>query len=217
MPTAVRTRRARRTGSATANPVKPHRSFDPRRVGGLEAGVWVAYYRHEWLTFLRGAVTLTRHTFGLPWPSTVYGAWLVLRANQLWAPFPDNDPEGARRAMERFYRLVAERHDDVFDPRRASELEVEWWRVHREHQHDGSPVGEDGEGPLIAALSALYSYVYGVDEARVSVAAEQRALAMRYSDQWVREGCDLASPLIEEERAALVRSYAGLLAAVHRA
>jgi hypothetical protein len=218
MPTAIRTRRSkRRPGSATAGAVKPHRSFDPRRVGGLEAAVWVAYYRREWFSFLRGAVTLTRHTFGLPWPSTLYGAWLVLRANQLWAPYPDNDPDGARRAMERFYRLVAERHDDVFDPRRASELEVEWWRVHREHQHDGSSVGDDGEGPLIAALSALYSYVYSVDEAQVVVAAEQRALAMRHSDRWVREGCDPASPLIEEERAALVRSYAGLLAAVHRA
>jgi hypothetical protein len=218
MPTAIRTRRSkRRPGSATAGAVKPHRSFDPRRVGGLEAAVWVAYYRREWFSFLRGAVALTRHTFGLPWPSTLYGAWLVLRANQLWAPYPDNDPDGARRAMERFYRLVAERHDDVFDPRRASELEVEWWRVHREHQHDGSSVGDDGEGPLIAALSALYSYVYSVDEAQVVVAAEQRALAMRHSDRWVREGCDPASPLIEEERAALVRSYAGLLAAVHRA
>jgi len=216
MPTTVRKRRASKTRSSAAA-VKPHRSFDPRKVGGLEAGVWVAYYRHEWLSFLRGAVTLTRHTFGLPWPATVYGAWLVLRANQLWAPYPDNDPEGARRAMERFYRLVAERHADTFDPRRASELEVEWWRVHREHQHDGSPVGEDGEGSLIAALSTLYSYVYGVNEAQVTVAAEQRALAMRYSDRWVREGCDPASPLIEEERAALVRSYAGLLAAVHRA
>jgi hypothetical protein len=39
---------------------------------------------------------------------------------------------------------------------------------------------------------------------------------MRYSDQWVEEGRDLASPLIDEERAALVRSYAGLLAGVHR-
>ena len=217
MTTAVRNRRARRAGSATANPVKPHRSFDPRLVGGLEAGVWVAYYRREWFSFLRGAVTVTRHTFGLPWPHTLYGAWLVLRANQLWAPYPDNDPEGARRAMERFYRLVAEQHDDTFDPRRASELEVEWWRIHRDHQHDGSAVGNDGEGALIAALSALYSYVYGVDEGQVVVAAEQRALAMRHSDQWVREGCHLASPLIEEERAALVRSYAGLLAAVHRA
>ncbi len=39
---------------------------------------------------------------------------------------------------------------------------------------------------------------------------------MRYSDEWVRTGCELASPLIGEERAALVRSYAGLLAGVHR-
>jgi hypothetical protein len=39
---------------------------------------------------------------------------------------------------------------------------------------------------------------------------------MRYSDQWVEEGCNLASHLIAQERAALVRSYAGLLAAVHR-
>jgi len=176
--------------------------------------VWVAYYRREWPSFLRGAVTLTRHTFALPWPSTLHGAWLVLRANQLWAPYPNNDPEGARRAMERFYRLVSKRHGDTFDSRRASELEVEWWRVHREHQHDGS--GGTDERPLIAALSALYAYVYGVPETDVAVAAEQRAVAMRYSDQWVREGCDLASPLIEEERAALVRSYAGLLAAVHR-
>jgi len=213
MPATIRKRRRPRPGSA----VKPHRSFDPRQVGALESAAWVAYYRREWLAFLRSAVTLTRRAFGLPWPSTVYGAWLVLRANQLWAPYPDNDPEGARRAMERFYRLVAERHDDPFDPRRASELEVQWWRVHREHQHDGSPASDDGEGPLIAALAALYSYVYAVDEAEVAIAAEQRVLAMRHSDQWVREGCDLASPLIEEERAALVRSYAGLLAAVHRA
>src|SRR5580700_2349709 len=66
-------------------------------------------------------------------------------------------------------------------------------RVHREHQHDGS--GGTDEGPLTAALCALYAYVYGVPETEVAVAAEQRALAMRFSDQWVREGCDLASPL----------------------
>jgi hypothetical protein len=172
----------------------------------------VAYYRREWLAFLRSAIALTRHTFGLPWPSTLLGAWLVLRANQLWAPFPNNDPDGARRAMERFYRLVARRHRESFDPAEAAALEVEWWRVHREHQRGGS--GE-GEGPLIDALAALYSHVYGVPAGNVRIAAEQRALAMRHSDQWVREGCEAASALIDEERAALVRSYAGLLSAVH--
>ncbi len=192
--------------------VKPYRGFDPRRVGNLETVAWATYYRREWIPFLRAAVGLTRHTFGLPWPATLRGAWLVLRANQLWAPFPDNDPEGARQAMERFYRLVAEVHGERFDPRHASELEVEWWRVHREHQHSD----ELDESSLIAALSALWAYTYGVEPEQVRRAAEQRALAMRHSDQWVAEGRRLAHPLLEEERAALVRSYAALLAAVHR-
>ena len=191
--------------------MKPHRAFDPRRVGGLESAAWVAYYRRQWFSFLRAAVLLTRHTFALPWPRALRGAWLVLRANQLWAPFPHNDPDGARRAMQRFYQLVARQHGEPFDPARAAEREVEWWRVHRHHQHHAG----DSE-PLVHALAALYSYVYGVPEDDVRTAAEQRALAMDHSDRWVKEGCDPASPLIDEERAALVRSYAALLAAVHR-
>jgi hypothetical protein len=202
----IRARRARR------RVVKPHRAFDPRRVGSLECDAWVAYYRREWLVFLRAAVGLTRHTFGLPWPQTLWGAWLVLRANQLWSPFPDNDPEGARRTMERFYKIVARRYEETFDPPRAAELEVEWWRVHRHHQHDD---GSENTA-LIDALAALYAYVYSVPVGDVRVAAEQRALAMDDSDRWVQEGCDLTSPLVERERAALVRSYAGLLSAVHR-
>ena len=193
--------------------VAAHRSFDPRRVGSLECDAWVAYHRREWLKFLRAAILLTRHTFALPWPETFRGAWLVLRANQLWAPFPDNDPSGARRAMERFYRLVVRRHGERFEPSKAAELEVEWWRVHREHQHEGSTEDRDS---LVAALAALYAYVYGVPEGDVLVAAEQRALAMDRSDRWVKEGCNLDSPLVPEERAALVRSYSGLLAAVHQ-
>src|SRR2546421_11900157 len=111
--------------------------------------------------------------------------------------------------MERFYRLVAGHHGESFDPAKAAELEVEWWRVHREHQRGGS--GAPDDQPLIDSLAALYAYVYGVPEPGVRVAAQQRALAMRHSDQWVSDGCDLRNPLVEEERAALVRSYAGLL------
>jgi hypothetical protein len=115
--------------------------------------------------------------------------------------------------MERFYRLVAEHHHESFDPARAAELEVEWWRVHREHQHAESA---DSNDALIEALAGLYSYVYSVPEQEVRVAARERALAMDHSDHWVQEGCDLTSPLIELERAALIRSYAALLGAVHQ-
>ncbi len=203
------TRRPRRPPDWRA--VKPHRAFDPRRVGSLECAAWVAYYSRRWLPFLRASILLTRHTFGLPWPSTFAGAWLVLRANQLWAPFPDNDPDGARRAMERFYTMVARRHGESFDPARASLLEVEWWRVHRAHQHGGADRRD-----LVDALEALYSYVYEVPPQDVRMAAEQRALAMEHSDRWVQQGRDPGSPLIAAEQAALIRSYAALLAAVHR-
>jgi hypothetical protein len=38
---------------------------------------------------------------------------------------------------------------------------------------------------------------------------------MDLSDQWVRDGCRTDSPLLLPERAAPVRAYAALLAAVH--
>jgi hypothetical protein len=193
-------------------PVGQHRAFDPRRVARLEAATWTAYYRRQWLKVLRNAVSLTRHTFGWSWPSSFYGAWLAMRAIRLWSPRPDNDPEGARRAMKRFYRLVARHHDEPFDSAEAARLEVDWWRIHREVQYGET---HDDDGPLVDALARLYAYVYGVPESAVRVAAEQRALAMGYSDQWVSAGCPTASPLLAQGHAALLRSYTELLAAIH--
>jgi hypothetical protein len=171
----------------------------------------------------------------------VQGAWLVLRANQLWAPYPRNDPDGARRCMRRFYALLRLAHGGPADPARAAALEVAWWAAHRDHQHHPArPAGEqpaqhqaaqqqaaqhqpawDGAGfgdapPLVTALARLYAYLYGADEATVRPAAEQRAAAMALSDEWVSQGCPPGSPLLAAERAALVRSYAALLTAVHR-
>jgi hypothetical protein len=187
------------------------RSFDPRRVGELECDAWVAYYRRRWLTLLRASFGLTREAFGLSVADTMRGGWWVLRANQLWAPYPENDPDGARRYMERFYRMVARRHGESFDPEEAARREVDWWRAHRELQHDRR-AGDDSA--LVQALQRLYSYVYSAAPESVETAARERAHAMLHSDGWIDQGCDPSSPLIDEERAALVRSYGALLAAV---
>ena len=185
------------------------RSFDPRRVGRLECAMWVAYYRRRWWHLLAAAIALVHHAFGLPWPATLRGAWLLLHANRRWAP-PHRDADGARRAMRRFYALVAARHGEDFDVQRAAWLDVEWWRAHREERRDAG-----GERAIADALVALYAHVYAVAPGDVRVAAQQRALAMRHSDRWVAEGCPPHSPRVAAERAALVRSYAALLAAVH--
>ena len=189
------------------------RSFDPRRVGSLECRAWETYYRRKWVAFLWASVGLVRAAFEMSWPRTLVGAWLVLRANMVWAPFPDNDPDAARALMRRFYQLLRRSEAAGFDPTRAAELEVEWWRVHREHQH--AEPGHPSDG-LTNALRDLYAYTYAVDPAEVRQAAALRAEAMDVSDRWVEAGSDPENPLLAQERALLVRSYAALLAAVHR-
>ncbi len=130
------------------------RSFDPRVVGGRECRAWETYYRREWLPFLGASVGLVRATFGMSWSRTLVGAWLVLRANQVWAPYPNNDPDSARSLMARFYALLRRSEQASFDPLEAARLEVEWWRVHREAQHGD---GSSGSEELDSALADLYA------------------------------------------------------------
>jgi hypothetical protein len=186
------------------------RTFDPVRLGEQETDAWAAYYRREWLRFLRAAVGMVRTGFGMDPVRTLVGAFHVLRANQLWAPFPDNDPDGARASMRRFYALVAKDGDLPIDPGRASRLEVEWWRLHRAHQHDPD-VSADA---LVQSLVDLYSYVYDVPPDVVREAAQHRVDAMDLSDAWVSAGCDPADPSLAAERRELVASHSALRRAV---
>ncbi len=98
----------------------PMRSFDPRAVGRLETRAWETYYRRRWLACLVAFVALVRAAFRMPWPRTLAGAYLVLRANMKWAQLPVNDPDAARVLMTRFYGLVRASEGSALDPARAS-------------------------------------------------------------------------------------------------
>ena len=188
------------------------RSFDADAIGNAETDAWAAYYRRQWRPFLTSAVAMVHHGFGMGRLRTLQGAYYVLRANQKWAPYPDNDPAAAREYMRRFYALIVRDSDLALDPVEASRREVEWWRLHREHQHD--PDLE--ESALVQALVDLYAYVYSTEPEPMRAAAAARVEAMDLSDAWVRAGCDLDDPLLAAERRALVASYTALRAAVSR-
>ena len=189
------------------------RSFDPVRLAELEYRAWVGYYQRRWPQVLTASVGLIRVGFGLGWYRTLYGAWLVLRAIQLWAPDSGNDPVRAEACMRQFYGLVKLAHGEPASPARAAELEVAWWRVHREGQRSAD--GGDPAEELVASLASLYHYVYGEPEVTLRPAALERARAMGLTDRWVEEGCQPDSGLLRLVHATLVRSYTALLAAVH--
>lgn len=186
------------------------RDFDPIALGNAECDAWAAYYRKEWRPFLRSAVAMVRLGFGMSWSRTLTGAWYVLRANQVWAPYPENDPPRARALMQQFYALVKRDGSLSLDPAEAARREVEWWRIHRVHQRENDLT----EADLVQALVDLYSYVYKVAPDSVVSASEHRVTAMAKSDAWVADGCDLNDPLLKDERKELIASYTALLAAV---
>ena len=186
------------------------RSFSPSALARLECAAWTAYYVHDWKRVLTASLGLVREGFGLRGLDAVRGAWWVLRANQKWAPYPDNDPDAARACMARFYGLVAQRGGSELDAVHAARLDVEWWRAHRELQH-GDPAGLDR---LTDAVAGLYAYSYRVDVASVRDCARLRAEAMRVCDAWVAAGCDPRSPDVGVIESLLVRSYLGLRVAV---
>ena len=89
------------TGTVSTGTPTRLRSFDPIRIADLEYRAWVGYYLRQWPQVLAASVGLVRTGFGMDWYRTLHGAWLVLRANQLWAPYPDNHPEQAEACMRR--------------------------------------------------------------------------------------------------------------------
>src|SRR5256886_14465544 len=180
------------------------RDFDPVRLGNAETDAWVGYYLRKWGLVLRASVTMVRVGFGMSWPDTLRGAWWVLRANQLWAPFPDNDPDGARAYMRRFYALVARTSHENFDVDEAARLDVEWWRVHRVLQHAERGAGI---GLLVDAFTALYAHVYSVPLPAVREAAEGRGGGTQVSDRGGADGGDPASPAVAQGGAGRVSGY----------
>ena len=64
-------------------------------------------------------------------------------------------------------------------PAKAAELEINWWRVHRQVQYSAPGVGADD---LVESVTRLYCYLFGEPEAEVRPAAVYRVRAMGLSD-----------------------------------
>ena len=184
------------------------RAFDPARMADLETQNWVAYYQKRWGRLLLVSVSMVKEGFGLSLWQSLYGAYLVGRAEIAAAPFPDNDVPRAEAYMRRFYTLLKRVHHESFDVDQAARLEVNWWVVHRQL------FAQADNQPLVTALEDLYAATFGVPPAEVHEAAYRRAEAMRYSDQWVRDGCVSGSPLLGQVESELQKSYAALLAVI---
>jgi hypothetical protein len=185
----------------------PLTTFDPETVGRLEQRAWAAYYQRQWPQLFDLMLRMTRGAFGLSLPQAVYASYLNTQAQIVWARQGAQDGR-VEALMRDFYEYVREPIGGRYDPSRAAQLEVNWWAVHRNrHQYPD-------HSALAAALAATYAEVYQLPAEGLLPAGEARAAAMDLSDQWVREGKDPDSPLLEQIATLLVQSYWSLSEAV---
>ena len=179
------------------------RGFDPETVGRLEQRAWAAYYYRNWPELFDLLLRLSRGQFGLSLPQALHGSYLATQAQVVWARQGAQDGL-AEEYMRQFYELVREPARGRYDSRRAAELELRWWAVHRQREQYPDRTA------LTQALAESFAEVYQAPVERMLAAADARAEAMDLSDQWIREGKVADSPLLDRIAALLVASYQAL-------
>jgi hypothetical protein len=156
------------------------RVFDPDEVARLETAMWRSYYDRRRLPLFGQLVALLQDQFHLQPLRAVALAGLAARAASVFQVGASHDDY--RRALlylERYYAGIRAASEVPFDPRRAAELELAWWIVHRE-------VDDHPPGDLEAALADLAAELYQVPAERLGVHAARRAEAMTIRDRTSR-------------------------------
>jgi hypothetical protein len=158
------------------------RNFDPDEVARLETAMWRSYYGRQQLRLFNQLAEATRTQFGMP---LVRSKAVAYRAAKAAFVFKDGhsrtDYEKALPDLVRFYSSIRQVSDIPFDPKRAAQLELEWWIIHRERAHFKPK-------DLVNALAALQAELYQVPVDRLQEHARLRAEAMRIRDLRADEG-----------------------------
>jgi hypothetical protein len=158
------------------------RRFDADEVARLETAMWRAYYSRERVKLYEELGELLRKQYGFNYWKSQEVAYRAARAAFV---FKDGhtraDYERALPDLVSFYTSIREASNTDFDARRAAELELEWWIVHRQR-------AEHAPEDLPDALAALAAEIYRVPAARLSEHARLRAEAMRIRDDKAAQG-----------------------------
>lgn len=111
---------------------KDLRQFDYQKVAKLDSDMWRAYYNHQFFKLFLLLIRLMRTQFQ-------FGHFLALRT-AYYAGIAATDyrirrgHENMARVEKRlikFYQVISANSKEPFDYKKAAEIELEWWNIHR--------------------------------------------------------------------------------------
>ncbi|HJQ69153.1 MAG TPA: hypothetical protein VKA70_09285 [Blastocatellia bacterium] len=158
------------------------RSFDPDEVARLETAMWRSYYARERVKLFNELSELLRTQYSMPYVRSNLVAYSAAKAAFVFKDGRSRaDYEKALPDLRSFYTEVRKVSDIDFDVERASQLELEWWIIHRERK-------TRKPGELDRALADLPAELYGVPAERLMEHARLRAQAMTIRDDKAEAG-----------------------------
>ena len=158
------------------------REFDPDEVARLETAMWRSYYEKEHLRLFNQLSELLRTQYHMPPIRSNEVAYYGANAAFIFKQGQERaDYEKALPDLKKFYGEIRKISDIPFDVDRVSQLELEWWIVHRQRaQHK--------PGDLDRALAELQAEIYRVPVEKLMEHGRLRAEAMTIRDTKADQG-----------------------------
>ena len=158
------------------------REFDPDEVARLETAMWRSYYDKQHLKLFNQLSELLRTQYQMPPLRSNEVAYYGANAAFVFKQGKERkDYTKALPDLKKFYGEIRKISDIPFDVDRVSQLELEWWIVHRQRaQHK--------PGDLDRALAELQAEIYRVPVEKLMEHGRLRAEAMTIRDTRAEAG-----------------------------
>jgi len=158
------------------------REFDPDEVARLETAMWRSYYDKQHLKLFNQLSELLRTQYQMPPLRSNEVAYYGANAAFVFKQGKERkDYAKALPDLKKFYGEIRKISDIPFDVDRVSQLELEWWIVHRQRaQHK--------PGDLDRALAELQAEIYRVPVEKLMEHGRLRAEAMTIRDTKAEAG-----------------------------
>ena len=158
------------------------RQFDADEVARLDTAMWRSYYSRERVRMYRELTELLEKQYKMSfWHRQLVAFYAAKSAFVFKDGKSRADYEKALPDLEKFYAEIRDLSTTDFDAKRAAELELEWWIIHRERK-------KYKEGDLANALAETASAIYNLPKEIFLEHGRLRAEAMEIRDSKAESG-----------------------------
>jgi hypothetical protein len=158
------------------------RDFDADEVARLDTAMWRSYYTRERLQMYRELTELLAKQYKLRFWRRQLVAYYAASAAFVFKDGKSRaDYEKALPDLEKFYGEIRDISTTDFDAKRAAQLELEWWIIHRERK-------KYQEGDLAKALADTAAEIYKMPPENFMEHGRLRAEAMEIRDTKAEAG-----------------------------